>query len=114
MDPAKITFETEDKGAGLPIVASQHAADNAIRLRTGLGDDTVVFDARAAPELAKMSADINSGPIIGRRGDGGFGDWRLDRHIGRGRALRDSDGRDRGNKCDQYPTHERPPIPKQN
>src|ERR1700690_4059168 len=47
--PAKIAFQTEDKGAVLPIVASQRATDNAVRRRSWLGDNAVIFDARAAP-----------------------------------------------------------------
>lgn len=89
--PAEVAFNTEDSRPCLPVVSRQHAADDAIRRRVGLGDQSVFFDPRAAPQIANVAAEIEAAPIIwewhrcGRRS--------LHRHVGRRCNLRTRDHR---------------------
>lgn len=62
--PAEVAFNTEDPRPCLPVVSRQHAADDAIRRRVGLGDQSVFFDPRAAPQIANVAAEIEAAPII--------------------------------------------------
>jgi len=77
---AEIAFQTENHRTGLPIVTAEHATDHAAGLGVRFSHNAVFFNARAAPEVADLSADIKSGPIVRSR-NGRSGAWRLHRHI---------------------------------
>src|SRR5262249_9610601 len=84
--PAEIAFEAEHGAVDLPIVAEHHTADDSVRHRIVFGGDTIVVHARAAEQIAEVSAGIEAGPVVRRR-SGEYG-----RRLARDRQIRCESG----------------------
>src|ERR1043166_3162215 len=66
MRPGKtpVNFSTDDPSILLPVHTGETAADEAVNRRVWVRDKAVVDDASATPQIARVGADVESGPVI--------------------------------------------------
>src|SRR5450759_5345754 len=64
--PTNIAFDSEHQRPRLPVVTGQYTADDTVGWRAGFGEDAVIDDTGFSPEIANVTTDIKSRPIIGR------------------------------------------------
>jgi hypothetical protein len=63
--PTEVTFDSEHQRTPLPVISCQYTAHDTIGWRAGLGEYAVINHSGLSPEIANVTANIESRPIVG-------------------------------------------------